>query len=515
MRSLPLLLLGLVTGCGWNHLPDQGYVYLESSLWDPVRAVPTVDGLYLQLPHLGGLTLIRPDGTAEPVDMGDGRVTETSVAPDDATVVAFVTREICVADDDDDCADVERTRELVVVEDGAVSTTLDVEGTFNDVAYSTAGDFGVAYLDLTREVELDGVTNITSVVVLDLATGDTTPVPVGFAAEQVLFVEGETGASKAVVVSANAVAVVDLLQPEPFVEVTFPLTLDPDNRVVPVGVDLTPDGRYALISAQGSSDLYTLDLDNQAINIVDLSAQPADMAVNAATDRTVLVYSGSSVVEVLDHTLFDIDRYALDQPMDTVLQGEDFAVLYDRDGGKDVVRLDIETGNLMEYVLENPPLDVMIAPGEEFAIALCRAEGGVSDDIAANFYNQTPVMEIIDLRSDDTAPYTLEGAGVGLAFSRSDTRLDALLLQEGIDYLYQLDLYTGEEAELELSAPPSSIGVMPDGTFFITHPSALGLITFFDAATGEITEVSGFASRGLLDPYEPTPADADGGEEEE
>jgi len=211
-------------------------------------------------------------------------------------------------------------------------------------------------------------------------------------------------------------------------------------------------------------------------------------------------------VEVLDHALFDIESYPLDQPMDTVLQGEDFALLYDRDGGKDVVRLDIETGDLVEYVLENPPMEVLIAPGEDFAIALCRAEGGRSDDVAANFYNQTPVMEVIDLRSDDTAPYTLEGAGVGLAFSRSASRLDALLLQERVDYLYQLDLYTGEESELELSAPPSGLGVMPDGTFYITHPSALGLLTFFDASTGDITEVSGFAARGLLDPYEPAPA---------
>jgi len=515
MRANPLVLLGLLAGCGWNNLPDQDYVYLDVPLWDPVRAVPTADGLYLQLPNSGGLTLVRGDGTTEAVDLGDGRVTETSVAPDDATVVAFVLREQCIADDEDDCADIERTRELVVLDDGAVTTTLDVEGTFNDVAYSQGGEFGIAYLDLTREVELDGVTNLTSVVVLDLQSGDTTPVSVGFAAEQVLFVEDETGASKAVVVSANAVAVLDLLQPEPIVEVTFPLTLDPDGRVVPVGVDLTPDGRYALISAQGSSDLYTLDLQSQSINIVDLSAQPADMAVNVATDRTVLVYNNLPVVEILDHELFDVDRFELDEPMDTILQGEDFAVLFDQGGGKDVYRLDIATGDLVEYVLENPPLEVVMAPGEDFAVALTRAEGGSSNDAAANLYNKYPGLEIIDLRGKGTAPYILEGAGLGVAFSRTDTRLDALVLQEGIDYLYQLDLYTGEEAELELSAPPSDIGVMPDGTFYITHPSALGLVSFYDAGSGDIVEVAGFAARGLLDAYEPTPAEDDDADDKE
>jgi len=507
MRRSPLLPLALLAAsCGWGHLPQQDDVRYELPLWDPVRAVPTVDGLYLLLPEAGGLTLVDPRGEAKGVDLGPGRVTEISVAPDGHTVVAFVLRERCVADDESDCADIDRTRELVVIDGGEVSTTLDVEGTFNAVAYSSDGDVGVAYLDLTQEVELDGVTNLTSVVVLDLQTGTTTPVNLGFAAEQVRFVEDDAGASEAVVVSANAVAVVDLLQADPVVDVTFPLTLDPDRRVVPVGFDLTPDGRYVLISTQGSPDLYAIDLEGQSINIVDLSAPPADMAVNAATDRTVLVYDRAPAVEILDHQRFDIDRFELDQPTDTILQGEDFAVLFDQDGGKDVYRLDIPTGDLVEYVLENPPLEVVMAPGEAFAVALTRAEGGNSDDAAANLYNRYPGMEVIDLRGDGTAPYILEGAGLGVAFSKTRTRLDALVLQEGVDYLYQLDLYTGEEAQIELSAPPSDIGVMPDGTFFITHPSALGLVSFFDASTGAIVEVSGFASRSLLDPYQPEPA---------
>ena len=150
-------------------------------------------------------------------------------------------------------------------------------------------------------------------------------------------------------------------------------------------------------------------------------------------------------------------------------------------------------------------------PDETFAVALTRAEGGGGND-ADGLYDQYPGMEIIDLTDDDSDPYLLEGTGLGMAFSATDTRLDALVLQDGIDYLYQLDLYSGQSQEIDLAAPPVAIGSLPNGPFFITHSDALGLVSFLDPATGEVTEVAGFAALGLIDDIETiTP---DNGEEQ-
>jgi len=516
MRTPLFASLALLASCGWNHLPQQETLEIPRQLWDADNAVPTVDGLYVRLSRSGGLALLRP-GREEPslVDIGEGRVTEVAAAPDDRTLVTFVERSYCADDgeeepDPDDC-EIEVETEINVVSNAEVQATLSVEGTYNAVSYAADGRFGIAYLDLSQNVQLQGVTNLTSVVVLDLQTGQTTPVSVGFAADQVLFVDDPNGASKAVVLSKNSVAVVDLLQEQPEVETTFPLTLDPDQSVTPVGVDLTPDGRFALISVAGSADLYALDLQSQSINIIELSGNPSDMAVNRAADRTILVYQGLSAVEVLDHTLFDVERYELDEPMTDVMEASDFAVLFNTTGGKDFYRLDLISGDLTEYRLQNPPLQVFIAPDETFAVALTRAEGGGGND-ADGLYDQYPGMEIIDLTDDDSDPYLLEGTGLGMAFSATDTRLDALVLQDGIDYLYQLDLYSGQSQEIDLAAPPVAIGSLPNGPFFITHSDALGLVSFLDPATGEVTEVAGFAALGLIDDIETiTP---DNGEEQ-
>ena len=507
MRTfLPLVSVALLaSACGWNHLPQQESFELPRALWDPTETYPTRSGVYVTLERAGGLALLRPGAEkAELVDIGEGRVRRVTVAPDDITLVTFVERSYCVESDDEDTVDpedceVELETEITVVDDGKVRNTLDVDGAFNAIEYANDGRFGIAYLDLSREVELQGVTNLTSVVVLDLQSGETTPVSVGFAADQVLFVEDRAGAAyKAVVLSKNQVAVLDLIQDQPEVETVFPLTLDPDSSVVPVGVDLTPDGRYALISVEGSADLYALDLQSQAINIVELSSAPAAMTVSAAQDRTILVYDGLAAAEVLEHRFFDVERYDLAEPMDHVTHGDDFALLYSDRGYKDVYRLDLESGELVEYRLQNPPIEMHVAPGEDFAIALTRAEGGGGNDIDG-LYDNNPGLEIIDLRDDDTDPYILEGTGVGLAFSPTETRLDALVLQEGIDYLFQLDLLTKQETEIDLAAAPVAIGSLPGGQFYITHPDPLGLVSFLDPATGKVTEVAGFARLGLMD----------------
>jgi hypothetical protein len=492
----------LVSGCGWNNLPQQDYTSATEPLWDASAAIPAADGLYLHLPLAGALIRVRSGGEVDQVDLGEGRVRTVTLAPDEETLVTFVDRERCL---DEDCEETERFSEAMVVRDAKAGAALDLDGTFNAVTFSADRRWGAAYLDVTQDIKLQGVTNLTSIVLLDLQSGATTPVAVGFAAEQVLFVDDPAGASKVLALSKNTVAVVDLLAQPPAVEATYPLTLDADARVRPVGVDVTPDGRYAMLSIDGSPDLYALDLLDPSINIVELSAAPSAMVVNDAADRTVLVYRNLAAAEIVDHTFFDVDRVALEEPMSSIAEGDEVVLLWDDRGNKDVYRVDLLTGEATEYVLENPPFAIALAPGEDFAVALTRPEGGGGAGVEG-FYDSYPGLEILSLRSDESAPYVLEGQGVGLAFSAVDGRLDALVLQAGVDYLHRIDLLTGQQDDLALSAAPIAIGTMPDGVFFITHDVALGLISFLDPATGDVTELSGFAQVGLLDDVEPIPS---------
>ncbi|NCG19723.1 MAG: hypothetical protein GWP91_12010, partial [Rhodobacterales bacterium] len=308
---------------------------------------------------------------------------------------------------------------------------------------------------------------------------------------------------QAVVLSQNEVAVVDLTLEIPERTVTFPLTLDPDVTVIPVGVELTPNGQYALISVAGRSDLYVLDLFNQSINIVELSGTPSAIDVNVVQDRTLLVYGSNATVDVLDHDLFDIETFSLDEAMNSIHSGSNFGLLYSTGNQHDAYRIDLETSELTEYRLQNPATSMSVSPTEEFAIALTRPENGFGEGLNG-LYDSHPGMEILHLTSDNTDPFILEGEGLGVAWSVGESSLHALILQKSVDYLYQLDMYTGRPEELELQAPPVAIGTLPDadGTFFITHQEPLGLITFLDPISGKTTEVVGFATLGLMDKIE-------------
>ncbi|MBX2803153.1 MAG: hypothetical protein KTR31_36065 [Myxococcales bacterium] len=507
-----LALFSLLAGCGWNHLPQQDNQFLDEPLWDAAGAVATADALYVRLPRAGALARVTADGV-ERIDLGEGRVTRIASAPDGQTVVTFLERYTCFPDDrrearrvkdleDCDDDDLQIDTEILLVRGSDVSEGQAVTGTYNALAFSDDGRFAIAYLDFALGVQLEGVVNLTGIAVLDLVDNVSELVTVGFAPDQVLFTYDDGGnAVSAVVLSRNQVANVNLLT-EPAGVTQFPLTLDPDTERVPTGVALTPDGRYALISTAGSSDLYAIDLDNESINIVDLSGTPATLQVDGTADRTVLVYGGRSVAEVMEHDFFEVDTIELDEGMNQVTPIGGSALLWsDNIGRHDLYRLDLEDNELVEYRLQNPAVSLHVAPTLEFAVALTRPEGGSGNDVDA-IYDANPGMEVIDLSDNDSQPFLLEGQGLGVAFAQGDTSLNALVLQRGVDYLFRYDLYARQSEEIDLAAPPVAIGTLADGRFWITHNSPLGLVSFLDPITGDVTEVGGFAAQGVIDPVD-------------
>ena len=512
-----LVILTGLTACGWNHLPENGD-YLTDPLWDPSTVVATQSGLYVQLTQAGQLVHIRADGTYKRIETGQGRVSKLSLSPNQTTVVAFIDSYQCDEDDPremkhidslEDCPEEQRikTTELATIADGTIQASIPIPSLYNAISYSQDGTWAMAFLNFSDVSQLaqPGVVDLTSVLAMNLEEGTSTSLSVGFAANRVLFSRDST---RAVVLSNNSVALVDLTTSPPSRAVTFPLTLDADQTVEPVGVELTPDGRYALISVAGSGDLYVLDLDLHSVNMVTLATNPSSMTVvddadpfdEIHEDRTVVVYDSSTVVDVLEHQYFDVETLTLDEPMNHVMSGEDFALLYTTSGGHDAYRLDLQNNDLIEYRLQNPAVSMHLAPTGEFAIALTRAENGFNEGIGG-YYDANPGMEILDLTSDKAKQqaFLLDGQGVGVAFSATDTNLHALVLQQDVEYLYQLDLYTSASTTLDLSAPPVAIGSLPSGGFYITHNSPMGLVSFYNPSTGNLTETSGFAAIGLLD----------------
>jgi hypothetical protein len=109
-------------------------------------------------------------------------------------------------------------------------------------------------------------------------------------------------------------------------------------------------------------------------------------------------------------------------------------------------------------------------------------------------------VAILDLTSERGNNISLmsETRPVGLAFQGGEVSQTALLLLEGKDDLLQLDLATGGYQEVPLPDTPLGIGAFGERAFYITHDSALGLISFWNPGSGALETVSGFALSGLL-----------------
>lgn len=503
MSTRTLLLLPVLFACHPWQFPTRGSYTFDDPLWDPA-VVAASDGVYVRLPAAGALVRVLPDGSWSQVDLNGASPDDLLLGPDDATLLVRASWTTCADDDpkirtESDCRsdDLDTAHEIDLVKDGAVIGTLgDVPPQFNRVTFNADGSMGAAYLDFSdpTAIDVDLMLNLTQVSFFEMgSTVVSHNVTVGFAAESVLFTSGQP---RAVVLSRSQVAVVDLNTWA--VTVTYPLTLDPDAAVVPTDVALTPDGRYAMVSVAGQADLYVLDLEQESIDLVELDGVPSDLYVDAVNDRTVIVYSSVRQVDVLEHEYFELSTYPLEEPSTAVLPADGEVVLYNANGYHDVYRFDAATGDVVEYRAENPVMDLHVTDDHRFAVATLDREstgaGGVS-----GFYDAYYGLDIFDL-SDDRAgtALALEGRPVGLALSARNGENHALVLMEGVDSLLDIDLLVGTNAPVELLEPPLGLAAQPDGTFVIPQDSAEGLVSFFDAATGEITDVIGFALTDIL-----------------
>jgi len=499
-------------GCSpWGRLPSEGYLTLDEPLWDD-GVVAAADGMYVRLPRAGSLIRLSEEGEAQEVDLGGASVESLSLAPDGRTLVVFDTWPVCETDEPEvgsreECEEVggevvSRTG-LALVRDGALVSEEEVPGYMNRLAYApyVEGEpsVAVAYLDYAGEdIEVSGVLNLTEVLFVDLESGTTSSKSVGFSASNVLFT---SDGSEAVVLSRSQVVVVDLTV-EPYeTRVTFHLTLDADQEVDALGAALTPDDRYLLMSVVGSADLYVMDLEEEAINIVDLAAAPAAMAVDETADRTVLVYANRAQADLMDHQVFDVETVELDEPCTALVPAGGGRMLAYNDSAAthDVYRLDASTGEVEEYRVPNPVTDVQVAPGGAYAVALQRDEWTGSGSSIDTYYDEHWVASLLDLAGDDHVDLLLGSEPVGLAFTEGGSGAPyALLLLSGLDALVEIDLWNAQDSTLELPAPATGIGATADGRFWITHDRALGLVTLLDPEDDSMTQISGFADAGLF-----------------
>ena len=511
MKKLSLLtLLGLSVACDVYHSsPTQG------SLWDTDVAAAN-DGIYINLPVAGELIRVSTSGV-KIVDLNGATPTSLVAAPDGSKVLAFAEWLECKDTDKDivypeDCPSEDQSVHSVldIVVNGVLENEVDIPSHLNTVSFSDDGEIVVAYLDYEADsnIEVSGFADLGEVAFIRLADGTKGSASVGFSPSKVLFSPDE----QAVVMSRSQVVAVDLATFEKTLEA--PLTLDADQSVDPSGAELAFDAESGvvtlLLTVANSSDIYMLDLESKYWNIGNLGAVPSAIGVDNNTSQSVFVFASNSKAVVLDHTELStlnsssLEEVDLEEPANNALMGNGFAVLYNdyNNSVHDVYKLDLSTKQLTEYVVSNPVDEMFLTDSGRYAVGILRPEDNYGSGI--DYYQDARWgLAIMDLSSDDSVSLVAETMPVGLALVEDAENSYALALMEGMDSLLQIDLSNPTSAvEVDLPAPPVSIGSMPDGNFVISHNQGLGMVSILDPNTLEIQTMSNFAAINLFEDAE-------------
>ena len=508
------LLFGATLGGCYNYSSNS----LFHDLWD-TDVVATQDAIYAILPSSGMLMKLSANGDFSEVDLQGASPTRLVASPDGSKLLVFTDYLECKIDDENivyisDCPDndITTTSELAVLSAGVVEKVYDIPSHLNTVSFSNDGSIVVAYLEYQSgsSIQVDGFADLGEVAFINLVDESQGSASVGFSPSQILFAPN----NQAVVMSRSQIVVVDLASFQPVLEA--PLTLDADQEVNPSEAELAYDPATGsvtlLLTVQNSSDLFMLDFETESWNIGDLGAIPTDIGVDASSSQSVFVFSNSSKAVVLDHSdlstlnsasIEDID---LEEVMNSVIVSDGFSLLFNDSSNvvHDVYRLDMESRELVEYVVANPLYEMTLSQSGKYAVGLMKPESSYGSGIDA-YQDARYGLVVLDMESDDVVNLVAETQPIGLEIVEGADGDFALVLLDGKDTLLQVNLANpSQSVEVDLPAAPIAIATQPvtiDGEqekFIISHDVEIGMVSILDPKTLEIQTITGFGLAGSL-----------------
>jgi hypothetical protein len=381
--------------------------------------------------------------------------------------------------------------------DGNVrSTMLTTHSGANAVTVSPSGNWGViwsnaALVDASLLDPTDGLQDLTVVKFGDDPA--TTVVSVGYRPSQVAFDAKE---EHAYVVTESGMSVIDLGD-APAPESLLTRTDDPVSDASARDVNVTPDGRYAVVRVDGQKTLGFVDLASGERQTLTLDDYVTDLDLSADGTRAFAVSGGLVVVPVPPG---DVDASTLPRasaPGETgrsvsLSPDASLALLYSNATTDNYLGILAGGGDWSKYDaravdLKAPVIAVFAAPDAEHGIAFQATAQGSSKGGA---------FSIVSAQSD-RAPKIVgtDAAPNALAFSPDGqsavvTTRDLVKQRYGA---YLVHLASLEQTFISLSSPPLAAGMVPSANrAFVAQAHPEGRITFVNLDDGSQHTLTGF-----------------------
>jgi hypothetical protein len=377
------------------------------------------------------------------------------------------------------------------------STMLETHSGANAVTVSPSGDWAVVWSNaaLVEPALLDPTDGLQDLTVVQL--GDepaTTVVSVGYRPSQVAFDAKET---HAYVVTESGISVIELGD-SPAPESLLPLSDDPADDGAARDVNVTPDGRYAVVRTDGQKTLDFVDLASGKRQTLALGDFVTDLDLSADGKQAFAVSGGALVVVPVPPG--DVEPSTLPRasaPGETgrsvsLSPDASLALLYSNATSDDYVGILTGGGDWSDYDaravdLKAPVLALFAAPDAEHGIAFQATAQGSSKGGA---------FSIVSAQSDrapkivgtDAAPNALAFAPDGQ--SAIITTRDLTKQRYGT---YLVHLASLEQTFIPLASPPLAAGMVPSANrAFVAQAHPEGRITFVNLDDGSEHTLTGF-----------------------
>lgn len=378
--------------------------------------------------------------------------------------------------------------EALAVHDGA-----------NAWAMSADGRFAIAWTQTPDDAQPDATNGSQTITVLGLDSGTSKRLTVGFHPTQVVIDDAN---AHAFVVNSEGVSVIDLGD-EPAVSFLARVSEDPLEEAAARDVSIPPDGKFALVRLDGSSQLRVVDLAREdGLTLFDLGAQVSDVDLSSDGKLALATLPGIGQIALIpvppSGDAASFERVSIPGEVTSSVslsEGSELALLYQNAkeaNNSHLTILDLRPDMnraLRTLELKGSVSAAFAAPGAGSAIVFQRPIAG---SVKAGLFSGVPTLQKRSAKIVGT-----DAAPTALAFDESGAFALVTVGSEKtqVHGVYRVRLDTLQEDFLELASPPSpgATGIVEEvqrGFVAQQHPE--GRITFIDLDTARAHTITGF-----------------------
>jgi hypothetical protein len=396
----------------------------------------------------------------------------------------------------------EGSDELSIVQSASLEvTSVPVRPNLNALGLAPDGRWAVVFHD--ADIPEDGADtgggseSYNEISVVDTDIVQDYPLVVGNHARQVVFTDDS---SMAIVVCESDLTVLDFSGDAP---TSYVVALSDDlmDPALTEEVAIAPDGSFAFARQFESDTIKILDLATLDVGEVPVGYNPTDLDITPDGRNAVVVSRGANQLWLLDTTdpyvqptvLDWLPSVSSDIVLGSVLMTPDGAtgILYTNSVLQDsYVTWDVASGTFTERPLVKPVSGMAISPSGHTLLVFHTRDDAAGTDSSSPWYNSW-ALTLLSL--DDFRQNPLKLAAEPMAYAQTSDGNFGFFVMDGEPYLEVLDYANLLPDDVELKSNPEFLGTLPDSPYaYVSQEHELGRISFYDTTDSELATITGF-----------------------